>query len=485
MWRPSLEYPLAVTGFTKSQSHNLQKAFTSSFLSKIGIARTTARTIVFGPLEAWVQQGISDLRYLLGRLNVQDKVGNLIKINLDLLYLHIGFPDPPLTFDYSNISSYIEPSWLSTCWEFLSDVAGIIRYSDPWILPLDRRGNCFLMPQALCLTAQYPKPFPKSDLIRFNRGCRLYLQVLTLSDIKDSGGTKIAQTFWNGHQSSRTSTLIWPCQARPAAALCTVWRRFLNTLFTTHKRKTDLLPSKRLYEWLPSLPSHQNWPSYLDPNTSNIYCRVSTCEDLFSVYNTHRQMTLNMSQPLTTTLPESCIPIQVFQWSPLISKSSYKPRTNTPLTHLSSLHPASFSECIGTLPSHEQYFLQLKYQPDHPCFLQDIHNNKFTIATSGSVRTPHDGSFAWIIHGTRSKMQLVGSNTTSATATDLSTLRVEACGILGSIYAVRSLLQYCPPPTTNQILVVAYIDNTGVIKALSGPIMASVHQTHTPDTDLF
>ncbi len=57
--------------------------------------------------------------------------------------------------------------------------------------------------------------------------------------------------------------------------------------------------------------------------------------------------------------------------------------------------------------------------------------------------------------------------------------------VLGSFYAVRSLLHYSPPPTTNQILSVAYIDNTGVIKAISGPIKASVHQTHTPDTDLF
>ncbi len=264
------------------------------------------------------------------------------------------------------------------------------------------------------------------------------------------------------------------------------WCRFLHTHFTTHKSKTKLLPCKRLYEWLPSAPSHQNWPSYLNPNTSKLYCNISTSEDLFLVYNPHRQMTLHISQSLTTTLPESCVPIQVYQWAPLLSKSSYKPRTNTPPTHLSSLHPASFSEYIGTLPSRKQYFLQLKHQPENmSSFLQDSHSNKFTIAMDSSMRTPHDGSFAWIIHGTRSTMHLVGLNTTSATAMDLSTLHVKACSILGSFYAVCSLLQYSPPSTTNQILSVAYIDNTRVIKALSGLIKASVHQTHTPDTDLF
>lgn len=105
---------------------------------------------------------------------------------MNTLQLHLGFPQPPMTYPYSLVSKYIKPSWLTSTWSFLLAVQGTIILSDPWVLQLDWVHNSFLMPTVSALAAT---PFlSTSDLICFNQQCRMYLQILTLSDIVDSSG---------------------------------------------------------------------------------------------------------------------------------------------------------------------------------------------------------------------------------------------------------------------------------------------------------
>ena len=49
MWRPSFEYPLPITCFTKQQCQTLKKSFTGPFLSNMGISSKTLRKLIFAP----------------------------------------------------------------------------------------------------------------------------------------------------------------------------------------------------------------------------------------------------------------------------------------------------------------------------------------------------------------------------------------------------------------------------------------------------
>ena len=120
MWSPAIHYLLAITSFTKVQCTQLQTAYIGTFLSKIGIVRTTAHPlIIFGPSyhsgldlpELWPTQGTLHISFLLGHLCAADAVGNLIRITIDTLQLHlVGFPQPPMSFPYSLVKKYIEQS---------------------------------------------------------------------------------------------------------------------------------------------------------------------------------------------------------------------------------------------------------------------------------------------------------------------------------------------------------------------------------------
>jgi hypothetical protein len=81
-------------------------------------------------------------------------------------------------------------------------------------------------------------------------------------------------------------------------------------------------------------------------------------------------------------------------------------------------------------------------------------------------------------------MQLTGSNTTADTANTLSTLRTEACGFVGSVYAARALLTFQPPPSPTPLSAPAYIDNLGVVKR-SKTSTSTSRDFKKPDWDLF
>jgi hypothetical protein len=48
IWLPSMQYPLAVTSFSKTQCVQIMKPFVHAILPKLGFNRHTARTIIYG-----------------------------------------------------------------------------------------------------------------------------------------------------------------------------------------------------------------------------------------------------------------------------------------------------------------------------------------------------------------------------------------------------------------------------------------------------
>ena len=121
MWRPSFEFPLPITCFSKEQCHLLQKAFTGPFLSKMGLSSKTNRKLIFAPYhysgfaiaDTWVQQGLQHLQLLLGHLCQQDQMGNLRSVNIETLEILLGHPQLPLSYSYKDIRHIASPSWLT------------------------------------------------------------------------------------------------------------------------------------------------------------------------------------------------------------------------------------------------------------------------------------------------------------------------------------------------------------------------------------
>ena len=131
------------------------------------------------------------------------------------------------------------------------------------------------MPTVLSQVFHIPNPLlSRSDLQKFNL-CRIYLQVITLSDITTSSVTEIDCHFWNGHRSSQKSSLNWPHQIRTSSTCWGIWCKILHLLFTDSARSKRIIPSHCLHRWLPNSKSHQLWPTYVDPTTSQLFTRLA------------------------------------------------------------------------------------------------------------------------------------------------------------------------------------------------------------------
>ena len=251
----------------------------------MGILSKTSRKLIFAPYydsgfafaDTWIQQGLQHLQLLIGHLCHQDQVGNLLHINIDTLQILLGYPLPPLSYPYKDIAPIAPSSWLTTTWEFLDDINGSVTLSDPLIIPLNQEGDCHLMPTVLSHLFHTPNPLlSKPDLQKFNLCC-IYLQVITLSDITTSLGTEINCHFWNGHRSSQKSSLSWPNQIHqicPSSTCWGIWCKTLHLFFTDSAKSKRILPANCLHRWLPNSKSHQLWPTYMDPTTSQLFTRL-------------------------------------------------------------------------------------------------------------------------------------------------------------------------------------------------------------------
>jgi hypothetical protein len=89
--------------------------------------------------------------------------------------------------------------------------------------------------------------------------CRLYLQVLTLSDICNAEGTQLVAGMSQGNRNRDQSYSILeePLQERPNAVSWGIWRRFLQHMCYDNYRLLQPLGP-----WYARLSTRRRWPCY-------------------------------------------------------------------------------------------------------------------------------------------------------------------------------------------------------------------------------
>jgi hypothetical protein len=94
--------------------------------------------------------------------------------------------------------------------------------------------------------------------------CRLYLKVITLSDITSADGTyKLPEAKHGSPIQGRSSNLEWPEQGRPPKRAWSLWSQSLSTL--EHRGKLI----QPLGTW--TTLSHQRWETWIDTDTKTLY----------------------------------------------------------------------------------------------------------------------------------------------------------------------------------------------------------------------
>jgi hypothetical protein len=138
--------------------------------------------------------------------------------------------------------------------------------------------------------------------------CRIYLQVITLSDISSNNGKYILPEAKAGLCIPyRTSNLDWPIQGRPSPA---EWRAWRHTLAYLEDKGRLALP---LGYWLAA--AHQQWHSYFNPADGLVLLHSETSTQVVSRvtrptnYTTRAAMRpiYDLSRHQAASLPEASV----------------------------------------------------------------------------------------------------------------------------------------------------------------------------------
>ena len=261
----SLQYPLPATTLTAEQCRSIMAPLLAQGLASSGVVRSMPRVVVHGPIkfqglgvpDLFTFQQTQHILRILKYCTVDDNItGQLIRHSLEATKLEIGCEGSVLLKSYDELGSLATSTWLTHTWKFLSENHMGIEDTVPE-LELQREGDQYLI-----------RVFQKAGyqgmvLRRLNR-CRMFLQVVTVSDIATGCGRFVSTSGWAGKlDTTRSVRYDWPAQGEPCATDWDLWRNALQVALCSRQRVLQ----RRLGRWFATASTR--W--YYDERSERLY----------------------------------------------------------------------------------------------------------------------------------------------------------------------------------------------------------------------
>ena len=496
VWWPSVGYSLAVSTFDPKQCAELQSIFQQAFISKMGYNRCMPRAVRYGPLllggvtlwTVWTEQGLKHILLLLHHLRANDDIGQQLRISCEVTQLETGISTPFWADTWEDISGYVEDTWITNTWRFLSDLG--LKWHDPelWIPKTQRRNDFFIM-EKVNEIMEY-SPAEKRAVQR----CRYWLRVTLWSDILDGSGRYILEQAWEGDEmTDRRPTWKYPRQGvKPPATDWRLWRNFLKR-FITNARGNYTSPIRSQYEcgkWLEGVQRSQIWKFHYSPTMRQLY---ETFDEgtRWRVYDQIRRQTFSNNPTTTSTAPPTDASPVTVDTSLLRAKrmTGFKPVERTaspsPIPPGTTLH-----ELVEDVPEWQRHYLRgIEESPEAmKAILDGIPKGDTFVCADGSA--PKKGGFQWMITNRKTEHKITGGGFSGQVPWGLTSHRMEGSGCLGGLRALALLIQHFRPEWTTETLgkfpsLIFYSDNDECIGNVNRPAYKRKEALAKHDRDLY
>ena len=252
----SLQYPLPAAMLSKKQCNAIMSPLLLAGLPKMKIARTFPREVIHGPYsrggfgipDLYTTQNISKIEILLDQFDKQSITSSLLQLHLQYLTLEIGIGDDFLLKSFDVYGRIITPSIITSLWQFTTESNIQIHLPLP-TTPLMRQKDTYIMEEI------GKRKLSLGTLKDINQ-CRMFLQVISVSDISSACGTRLLNQCLEGIKPSWLRAIHpWPDIKRPGPKAWTTWR---ETLISTFGHKTTTLLSIPLGNWI-TRPERWQW----------------------------------------------------------------------------------------------------------------------------------------------------------------------------------------------------------------------------------
>ena len=425
---PSVSYPLTSSHLTTKQLTTIQRKAMAIIIPRCGFNRNMHRSIVYGPQHLGgaafrhlgVEQGVLQVSYFLRHWRLQSQVGILLKCSLAWLQLSLGVSYPVLEQPTTELP-HMESKWLASMRLFLSEHGLQIVLDSPQVPPLQRQNDEFIMDIILASNHYSPAEIRKLNY------CRLYLNVITISDIARPCGTRLDEHFLSAQPSttSSRSTQMGIHQESPSPKEWKLWRR-ANLLWST----IDGRLRTPLGMWL--YPIHDQRRHHFAYSSDSSLWILQADSQMYREYSAP-----SLSEPYHETffnvtfesLPANVIPVEAQQGT---TRNQWYLSTQgqrcIPTVQPRAREDMTFAEFVQTLAEWETELLQhVEYVGDPFEFCIELQPHQRAVC-DGSVRRQRNGAFGWTIrneHGLR-----VASGMGPARGSKPTSYRAEAYGLL-------------------------------------------------------
>ena len=241
---------------TYDECNRIMKIVKQGLLNKSRVSVSIPSSALYGPaVEGGLQlnhlyhtQGLIHLYKFVQFLDSSTITGKLIRVSLEIAIIEIGIGRNLFSLEYNRFHCLLSDSWIKNLWKFADEYRiSIIDRITSFPLP-QRVGDVFLMEDFA------HQGYSKKKLQILNR-CRIYLQVLMLSDIMTGNGDCFTMTFKCKKDHQTHNTYKWPHQPEPSTSMKKFWKKALQKTFGLRSRIT----SHKLGIWLHSNLSNWSW----------------------------------------------------------------------------------------------------------------------------------------------------------------------------------------------------------------------------------
>ena len=409
--------------FTKKELDKIQAQAHGAMISRMGYCQSTSRAIIYGPkryggagfFHLYDDQGYGQIRMFLKLWrSPTTQAGKLLRVVVSWAQFCVG-AGVPILHDVMTPWPHFESKWLQSLRLYLRDVGGKIRLFDTYVRKLQRINDIHLMDVALS-----SKRFKPAALKRINY-CRMYLNVILLSDITNPNGTHLDDAAYRGEYDDIISHNLGHRvnQAKPNEKAWKVWRKFLHLLCQRDAHHTLRTP---LGAWTvpPNEYSHQ-WRFYFSTTEDRLYHNTALG------ITSHARLRHDFDREETNVvehLPRDATPVQVSATQHTWILPSRLPKQDS-IPILEPTH--SIMETLETLPPWERDLLAgiIFLQPEDEVWTT-LCSQQCTLASDGSAPAGR-GAFAWILSNNKDN-RLVRCNG-PAFGYAISSYRAESYGI--------------------------------------------------------
>jgi hypothetical protein len=392
---------------------------------------------------------------LLRHLRTPGQPHDLLTVALDRFQYMAG-----VSFDImekpQQIIPYLEGIWLPTARDYLALINGSMKITGLKIQQIERHGDQHIMDAALSSNVL------QRHELKYINYCRLYLQMLTISDMRNAEGNKLADGVRSGRRTNTQSYSILeePNQVRPNNQVWGIWRRFLQSICNT---KDKLL--KPLGPWFNRMSTQRRWHNYYCL-TKNVLHRQSDT----GKYTTHRRLrfrvfSLTPSADPTDESTDIPIPIDVNTITDGLLTSRYQQEAYTSRTE--PANKPSFQEYLLQQPEHKSslfsHFDFLAGSTHEVCSCITSLRNTLLVTDGGA--TQDYGSFGWVLGLSNGTRLAQGSGVVFGH--DPKSYRAEAYGAKAGSLLLMHLFRYCDHKLQDDNDgFTYYCDNEGLIMKL-------------------